>query len=480
MELHQSGQLMRVVRFIGVFALLLPSLALAQGVHPYEHHNERRQDSSLVHAKSLQEFFRKGTLYGHARYFFMSTQNQGPLSDYFAHAAGMGIAYESAPFKGFQIGLSGFFNRNLHSSDFSLRDPLTNQVSRYEIGLFDLERPTESGDMDRLEDFYLKYNWRSSYAVLGKQHIRTPFINPQDGRMRPTLVDGLQLRLSEWKRLRLDAGLLFGISPRSTVKWHDIGESIGVYPRGVNTLGAPSTYRGKIDAVFLTNLGITYQPVQGLEIQLWNMYVDRLMHNYLLQGVYRVSLAAGYELQVGAQYIRQLAAAGLEAGVHDYLAPGHDAAVYGGRLGLEMPRGWSVTLNHSRIADGDRYLMPREWGRDPMFTFMPRERNEGFANVQATNFTAKKRMNSQLALSSGAGVYRLPAPDDFVRNKYGLPSYFQVNIDAYYSFGGWFQGLTGQLLFVYKGALHNTVYPDAFVINRVNMSLFNLAMNYHF
>lgn len=471
---------MRKIGLLIAFAGLLPVFTNAQGVHPYEHHNERKLDSLNANAKSLQEFFRHGTLFGHARYFFMGTQNQGALSDFYAHASGMGIAYESAPFKGFQIGLSGFFNRNLYSSDLTLRDPMTNQGSRYELGLFDVERPDERGDMDRLEDFYLKYNWRSSNLVVGKQHIRTPFVNPQDGRMRPTLVDGLQMRLSEWKKLKVEAGLLWGISPRSTVKWYGVGESIGVYPQGMNTAGAPSNYAGAIDAAFLSYLGTTYTPVAGLELQFWNMYVDRLMNNYFLQGMYRVPLAAGYELQIGAQYIRQRAAASLEAGQHDYLAPGHDAAVYGGRIGISLPRAWTFTLNHSRIADGDRYLMPREWGRDPMFTFMPRERNEGFANVAATNLTARKQLTEQLVLSGGAGTYRLPAPDDFARNKYGLPSYYQVNLDAYYTFGGWFQGLTGQLLFVYKGALDNHAYPESFVINRVNMSLFNLAMNYHF
>lgn len=471
---------MRKIGLLIAFAGLMPVFTSAQGVHPYEHHNERKLDSLNANAKSLQEFFRHGTLFGHARYFFMGTQNQGALSDYYAHAAGMGIAYESAPYKGFQIGLSGFFNRNLYSSDLTQRDVHTNQSSRYEIGLFDLERPAERADMDRLEDFYLKYNWRSSYLVVGKQHIRTPFINPQDGRMRPTLVDGLQLRLSEWKRLRVDAGLLYGISPRSTVKWYGVGESIGVYPQGTNTTGQRSNYAGAIDAAFVTYLGMNYQPVEGLELQFWNLYVDQLMTNYLLQGTYQFAVADGYRLQVGAQYIRQLGAAGLNGAQHDYMLAGHDAAVYGGRIGLTLPRGWSFTLNHSRIADGDRYLMPREWGRDPMFTFMPRERNEGFANVQATNLTARKQLAERLVLSGGAGTYRLPAPDDFARNKYGLPSYYQVNLDAYYSFGGWFQGLIGQLLFVYKGALDNHAYPESFVINRVNMSLFNLAMNYHF
>ena len=29
------------------------------------------------------------------------------------------------------------------------------------------------------------------------------------------------------------------------------------------------------------------------------------------------------------------------------------------------------------------FLMPREWGREPFYTFLPRERNEGLGGVNA-------------------------------------------------------------------------------------------------
>lgn len=115
-----------------------------------------------------------------------------------------------------------------------------------------------------------------------------------------------------------------------------------------------------------------------------------------------------------------------------------------------------------------------------MFTFLPRERNEGYANVDAINLVLRKPVNGKLILSSGTGAYRLPAPDDVARNKYAMPSYYQVNLDAFYSFGGWFEGFTGQLLYVYKRPMSTSLLNDRWVVNKVNMSLWNVVVNYHF
>lgn len=455
---------------------LLPAIGMAQGVHPYVHPIEHERDS--VESKSLQDFFRKGTLFGHGRTFFMATDNADGFKDYHALAAGMGIAYESGSIYGFQMGFSGFFNYRLVSNDLHAADPRTGIPNRYEVGLFDMQRPQERGDMDRLEDLFVKYSNRSFTAIFGKQPVRSPFINPQDGRQRPTLVEGLQMHWKASSKLQLHGAYLYAISPRSTVHWFGVGQSIGVFPAGINANGQASNYAGKIPAAFVAFAGASYKPIAGLELQAWNMYVDRLMNNLLLQADYRLPVGDG-AFRMGAQYIAQNGM--VEAGAaHDYLQPGHRARVYGARVGADLPRKFQMTLNYSHIADADRYLMPREWGRDPMFTFLPRERNEGYANVDAISLSIKKQVNGKLMLSSGTGAYRLPDPGDAVRNKYAMPSYYQINLDAFYTFGGWFEGFTGQLLYVYKTPMSTAPLNDRWVVNKVNMSLWNVVVNYHF
>ena len=172
---------------------------------------------------SLLSAFKKGHFNGHFRYFFMSTQNQKGLTDYYAHAAGGGLRYETAKFHGFQFAVSGFYTYNIGSSDLGKTDSSTGQSSRYEIALFDVEDPYNKNDIDRLEELYLKYSYKTSSIIFGKQLINTPFINLQDGRMRPTGVEGIWLELNEIKKMKIEGGWLYSISPRATTKFYAVG-----------------------------------------------------------------------------------------------------------------------------------------------------------------------------------------------------------------------------------------------------------------
>lgn len=179
---------------------------------PAKHQTEL--DRNDTDTNTLQYILRNGTFYGHARYFFMATDNTAGLSDYYANAIGMGIGYETGKIRGFQLGVSGFFIYNLQSSGLSELDPKTGAANRYELGLFDIKDPENNHDLDRLEDLYLKYSFKNSNIKFGKQHIKTPYVNAQDGRMRPTLVEGLTLEFKQLKKTTIEAGYIYKVSPR--------------------------------------------------------------------------------------------------------------------------------------------------------------------------------------------------------------------------------------------------------------------------
>jgi hypothetical protein len=448
---------------------------------PYVHHTERGRDAEDT--LNFQHFFRQGTFFGHARYYFMATDNEGILSDYYANAFGMGIGYETGNFKNFQIGISGYFIYNLGSSDLAAKDPYAKQSSRYEIGLFDIENPNNHSDLDRLEDLYLKYNFKKSNLKFGKQHIKTPFINPQDGRMRPTLVDGLILSLNDIKNTNIEAGYLFSVSPRSTVKWYDIGESIGVYPSGLSPDGTKSTYKGKIRSDYILYLGLSRKIAKTLKIEVWDMLVENVFHNTLLQYTGDIKTGKNQKLLLGAQFIANQAVnnGGNENQSETYMNKDAKSYTFGSRIGYAKENLGQLTFNYNRITSHGRYLMPREWGRDPFFTFMPRERNEGFGDVHAFNMVAskyfeKKRMKADLSY----GRFYLPSVSNVNLNKYGLPSYWQLNADVKYIASGFLKGFEFELLYVYKGQLNSDFHQSDYVMNKVDMSLFNLLVNYHF
>jgi len=142
---------------------------------------------------------------------------------------------------------------------------------------------------------------------------------------------------------------------------------------------------------------------------------------------------------------------------------------------------WKASLNFNRITNNGRYLMPREWGRDPFYTFMARERNEGLADASAwvgkLGYQFKK---SKLNINTAFGIFQLPDATDTKRNKYGMPSYSQLNIDLRYDLKAFFTGTTIQLLYYYKSNLTNQPLAQKFIINKVNMHGWNLVVNYNF
>ncbi len=125
--------------------------------------------------------------------------------------------------------------------------------------------------------------------------------------------------------------------------------------------------------------------------------------------------------------------------------------------------------------------MPREWGRDPFFTFLPRERNEGFGDVHA--FMGKVNYHfpkARIKTSLAAGYYHLPDVKNYRLNKYGLPSYTQVNADIRYSFNKLLKGLEAQVLVAGKFNQGETYNNKNYVFNKVNMAQYNFVLNYHF
>ncbi|MBL7924402.1 MAG: OprD family outer membrane porin, partial [Bacteroidia bacterium] len=206
----------RILRRIFLFAVVTQ---LTAGVPLYGQHTTTppEKDSTTL-AHSLKHL---GAFQGHIRSFFMATDNASPMTDAAALAFGAGISYESPRIHGFQLGLAGFFIFNLGSTDLGKRDSLSNAYNRYEIGLFDLSNAGNKKDLDRLEDLYLKYHFRSSRLEAGRFELNTPFINRQDGRMRGTIEEGVWMEMNEIRKLRVEAGWIWKISPRSTVAWYE-------------------------------------------------------------------------------------------------------------------------------------------------------------------------------------------------------------------------------------------------------------------
>ncbi len=431
-------------------------------------------------APSVRDAFVKGRFQGSFRSFFMLTDNASGLTDYHAWAAGGGLRFSTASFKDFQFGLGGVFHFNLCSSDLSAKDPATGASNRYEIGLFDVENPKNRHDLDRLEELWLRYRWKSSRITFGKQILNTPFINGQDGRMRPTAEAGIWLESRLTNNFSLEGGWLWKISPRSTVRWYGIGKSIGLYPMGLNPDGTASGYAEQLSSNGIGLLGITGKLGSNARVQVWDQYVDNIFNTVFIQADYNQPLKKGHQLLLGIQATHQnvLADGGNSDVSKSYFPKNGRSNVFSAQAGWQ--RGpWQAIGAYTWITSDGRFLSPREWGREPFYTFMARERVEGSGDMQAFNGRVNwVNRHKTLRLGLSYGHFYLPDVRQTDLNKYAFPAFRQLNFDTRYAFGGFLQGLRAQFLLVYKGRIGATYGKDKLVINRVDMLQYNLIFNY--
>ena len=467
--------------------ILLPLLCINSLISQHQEVPEkpgiwRGGNSSTLDTQSILYAFKNGKFNGHLRHYFMSTDNAALLKDYYANASGGGIRYETRAYYGFKFAVSGFFVFNTGSSDLEQKDSITGASNRYEIGLFDIEDPKNKKDIDRLEEFYLKYEYKNFNIIYGRQLINTPFVNLQDGRMRPTGVEGVWTHGVLHKKLKWEGGWLYAISPRSTTKWYNVEQTIGVYSSGVSSLGQKSNYRGNITSAGLFLAGLQYNPKSNMQITAWNLLAENIFNASLFQIEVQKNVNNNTKVIAAAQGIHEFTVAdgGNTNPSLAYADKGAKSYTFGFKLAVAATP-WETSVNYNRITKHGRYLMPREFGRDPFFTFIPRERNEGLGDVHAFMARAlykipKYRIQSAIAV----GHFTLPDVQNYKLNKYGMPSYNQVNIDVRYAFPARLNGLEMQFLWVLKTNAGNTYGKDIYRINKVDMVLYNLVLNFHF
>jgi len=422
--------------YVAVLACML--LYFNNGIAQHQELNEDPKlwgkSKKVIDSNSLLYQFQMGTMHGHFRSFFSTTANKNSDLEY-ANAVGGGIQFISKPIYNINIGVSGFFVYDAFSSDLTKSHPLSNTLNRYELGLFDVTNPANKNDIDRLEELFIQYNKKNTKITIGKQLLNTPFINLQDGRMRPTEVQGLwgqyKLEKSKWY-----GGWLNRFSPRGTVEWYKTSESIGIYSVGVNQDGTKSGYKNNLESSGVALLGADISLSKNYKLQLWNQYVENIFNSSFIQ---LDKVPNDYhKTYFGIQMIRQtvINKGGNVTLNKTYFIPSQSALVFGARLGQQI-RQWDHSINFTRITKSGRYLMPREWGRDPFYTFLVGERNEGFGDLNAyvlkTKYTSKQY---PLTMNGAIGYFNLPDIKNSALNKYSFPSYWQYNIDARYALTG--------------------------------------------
>ncbi len=427
---------------------------------------------------TLRDLFIKSKIDVNARTVFMSTINDGALKDDYALASGIGIGITTKSFHGLQAGVSSFVTYNLWSSDLTQLDLSTLTANRYETGLFDVQNLSAKNNFIRIENLFLKYTLSKTSLTVGKMKLNTPFLNPQDGRMNTTIEEGAWLTMNEFKKVQINGGWLWNISPRSTNQWFSAANSIGIYPSGVTEKGVKSNYYGNISSSGVALGNIIINPTKYIKINLWDMLIDNVMNTSMIE----INTEFGKNLKYyqGVMFIHQDAInnGGNIDQTKTYITKGSQSNSISGQIGIKNKK-FNTSINYTHITADGRYLVPREWGKDPFYTFMPRERNEGFGNLHAiATKTTFNFLKGNLKTGLAYGYFLLPDVKDYKLNKYGMPSYHQVNFDISYSFTKFLKGLDVKFITAYKLQQGETYDNLKYIYNKVNMANMSLIIDF--
>ncbi len=455
-------------RFVFLFFFIVTASSWAQ----HDFHNTEKKVVSSTHLTKLVDYFKKGHLSGQIRNFTMVTVNQGALSNYHANAIGASIHFETLPLKGFSIGLNGLFVYRLFSNDLLEADEISGSTSNYELQLFDVEHKGNYNDLDRLEELYLKYEYKNLTLFGGKMEIETPLVNMHDGRMKPKVFSGLKGDL-KLKHTDFTTAWFNKASPRSTTHWYKIEEAIGLYNNGTLPDGSAAHYHEHLSSKGLGILGIENNKVKNTTVSIWNYYLDNISNT----GMIKADIDLDSSFYGGFIYLNQtpINKGGANESMHTYYNSEEQTNAFSARLGYHF--NWAdIQVNATHITASGKFIFPREFGVDPFYTFISRSQIEGLGNSSALGITGIKRIKS---FEINCHWNRMLTTSNLRLNKYNLPSYDQFNLDLTYHFHKHLEGLDLRFLYVYRRAIDRDLSLDQ-MHNTVNFNQLNLIANFNF
>ncbi|MDP2076585.1 MAG: OprD family outer membrane porin [Sulfuricurvum sp.] len=445
-----------------------------------------------------------GKVQGQMRAFAMIENYQEPLHDYEATAVGGKLLYLTPHWNNWQAVIGAytthFVNDNISSQN--IETLASNRNSRYVVGLVDSTN-FDASSVTNIGEAYLRYRQGQNSLTLGRMKLDTPFVNPQDGRMIPTFAQGIWAISSLSTQWSIQTGYINAFWNRNTPEWKSVEDSLGYgYEMGNSAIEGATVagnYYGNTSSNGLFIANLRYKQNGGIHLDFWDYYLENIFNLGYAEALYSHPLGE-VEVSYGLQYIHQrqsgdggngednIASPTNALKAKSYMQEGEKSTTYGVKSAVKYEKS-KLTLAYTKTTDEGRFLFPREWGKEPLYTFQKRERSDGSGNCHAWLATIEHDFAQQglngLDMMVGYGEYVKNDPKTWIYNKYGFPSYAQWNIDIFYRFSGMLKGLRAEYLMSRKVARGET-YQIAgsseynFIFRKNGLTQQNFILNYDF
>lgn len=412
---------------------------------------------------------KKDSVEAHIYSRYMSTSNKGDLTD-FSILISYGKLFYHRKMNGW-LSLGGQVGAlaNYGTSNLTKTDPTTGSGAIYEGNLWN------AGSMDgsvetTISQLYAQADFGKHRIMLGRFLKDTPILNAEPWPF-PNAMEGIWYENNISNQWKLQLAGIWKVAPRQTGKFVNIGASIDDTGVGVDVNGNPSQYRGQINSDYLAIANLTYQPSEILVIDVWNLLIDNVNNNFVLEPKLTFK-ETGWNAQARFLYQSRVGDGGNANQDLTYMADGpfSEAYLYGLRIEKKI-KGHLFQFNFSRIADQGRLLVTKAWAREPMYTFQRRTRIEGSADVTAFTLVWQNTWNGQvgdLRIIVGAGRTDMPDPTDATKNKFQTPSYSHWDTSWKYSFKrGFLKNFSAEVHAAYR-FLASDIASENYRINRAD------------
>lgn len=405
----------------------------------------------------------------------MRTDNADNLEDFSIFATYGQVGYQRKMNDWLTLGAQGNFLFNWGTDNISQRDAITGSGPIYEGNLWNQRLMTGSADF-ALPAIFAEMNFGKHTLTVGRFLKDTPVINAEPWPY-PNALQGIWYKVKPVERLTVQLAGITRIAPRFSGEFEDIGESIGVGAVGVGIDGLNSSYRGNTSSDFLGIANVSFVTSDALTVDIWNYYADNVSNTFLIEPTYKV---ADFTFKTMLILQQRVGDGGNSNPALQYMTD--EKASYFG-LRAERRKGkHTLQLNFSRIGDSGRLLLPREWGKEPFYTFQRRTRVEGLSDV--TSLMAKWQMdwageNRDMRLFVTAGSNKTAGANDFARNKYLVPSAVHLATAFKYTWNSnTFKGMSLEMLFAYRFLNEELNGVENYRINRADFFHMDFILGY--
>ena len=409
----------------------------------------------------------------------MSTHNRGDLEDFNTL---IGFGQINADYRiNSWLKLAGQFNGVFvpNSSGLERRDAITGKGPIYEANLFNLR--TMSGQSEfALPVLNAQINLKGQTITVGRFTKNEQALHSEQWPF-PNALEGIWYENHWLKNTKWQVAVIHKAMPRFSGNFETIGQSIGVAGVGVNPDGSPSGYRGNINSRALIVGNYTRSINKEVSIDIWDYFVEEVMNTLIVEpkislqdSQWNVSLKAMVQTKVG------------EGGnLEEQLSYKTDqmAIQIGFRTEKKLSESSSLQLNFTRITNDGRFLLPREWGFEPFYTFQKRNRIEGTQNATSLMMSWKKQVSTEkwnYQFTSSLGRSFLPDVMDYQKNKYQVPSNFNLDAELKIQPVKFMTGLSLDLLMAYRFLADDSEIAPQYLINQANFFHTDLRISWSF